>query len=155
MTAQHRDYYNRRIGQDGQPPRMTLAEVARQIVAIYRTIDSNGFLQRSFGYDCVDAGEVPGQIGTDFRMEFFMRTGIRIEGAITSAIEQSDQITLFTIAEFILDHVAKPLPGEGQYHSWNNCGLHLDHRRDKFDEEAGRAEWRDRLNGVLKFYEDG
>lgn len=76
-------------------------------------------------------------------------------GTVSVAVEASDEVTLFTIAEFVYDHVAKPLPGEGHVHSWNNCGLHLDHRRDKFDVMAGRAEWRDRLNAVLKFFEDG
>lgn len=53
-----RDYYNRRHGQAGQAPRLPLTDVARQVAAAYKTIDANGYLQRSFGYDCVDAGDV-------------------------------------------------------------------------------------------------
>lgn len=155
MPAAPRDYYNRRHGHDGQPPRLTLPEVARQVAAIYRTSDANGHLQRAFGYQCVDAGQVPGEIGADFRMELFMRTGIRISGVVAEAIEQADEVTLFTILEFVYDHIAKPLQGEGRLHSWDNCGFHFDHTRDKSDEQVGRAEWRNRINGVLKFYEDG
>src|SRR5690349_9857065 len=101
MTEPHRDYYNRRVGQGGQRPRLVLPEVARQLATIYKTIDGNGYLQRSFGYDCVDAGEVPGQVGTDFRIKLFIRTGIRIDGAVGEAIEHADEVSLFTIAEFV------------------------------------------------------
>jgi hypothetical protein len=150
-----RDYYNRRIGRDGGPPRLTLAEAARQIDSAYRTIDEAGYLQRSFGYTCVDAGEVPGRHGIDLRMKFYLRTSIKIERSVSEAIVNADEVTLFTIIEFIHDHIAKPLEGEGYYHPWNNCGLHLDHRRDKFDETSGRAEWRTEVNETLGFYDDG
>lgn len=155
MTAEHRDYYNRRVGQDGRRPQLTLLEITRQVALIYRTIDSNGLLQRAFGYDCVDAGRVPGLVGADFSMEFLMRTGIRIDGGVETAIEQLDEVAFFTLVEFVYDYVAAPLPNEGRFHSYSNCGLHLDHRRDRFDQEAGRTEWRSRLNGLLKFYEGG
>jgi hypothetical protein len=150
-----RDYYNRRVGMAGERPRLALADVTRQIAAMYRTIDANGYLQRSFGYQCVDAGEVPGLHGTDLRMELFMRAGIKLDASVSDGIESADEVTLFTIVEFVHDHVAKPGEDAGHFHSWNNCGLHLNCRRDKFDEREARAEWRAKVNTVLRFYEDG
>jgi hypothetical protein len=123
--------------------------------AHYRTIDTNGFLQRSFGYECVDAGEVPGLHGADLRIELYMRTGIKLDMSVSDGIECADEVTLFTVVEFVHDHVAKPGEGSGHFHSWNNCGLHLDCRRDKFHEQEAREEWRARVNTVLRFYEDG
>jgi hypothetical protein len=150
-----RDYYNRRIGQNGVPPRLTLEEVAGQIDAAYETLVANDYLQRSFGYCCVDAGPVPGLHGTDLRMELYLRTGIRISGSISEGIANADEVTLFTLIEFIYDHVAKPCAGEGHYHSFGGCGLHLNAHRDRFDEAPARQDWRDKVNAILKFYDDG
>src|SRR5262245_647307 len=102
MTGQ-RDYYARRVGNRTERPRLTLAEVADQIAAAFRTIEANGYLQRAFGYKCVDAGEVPGLVGTDFRMEHYLQTSIKIEGWVSDAIKSADEMTLFTIVEFIHD----------------------------------------------------
>lgn len=154
MTVQ-RDYYARRVGSSSDRPQLTLAEVASQIAAAYRTIDSNGYLQRSFGYDCVDSGEVPGLVGTDLRVEHYLRTGIKIEGSVSDAIKSADEITLFTIIEFIHDHVAKPGEGAGHNHTWNSCGFHVDPNNKYFDEKKARAEWRDKVNSSLRFYDGG
>lgn len=154
MTAQ-RDYYARRVGSPSERPQLTLAEVASQIAAAFRTIDSNGYLQRSFGYDCVDAGEVPGLVGTDLRVEHYLRTGIRIEGNVSEAIKSADEITLFTMIEFIHDHVAKPGEGAGHNHTWNSCGFHVDPNDKRFNEKKARAEWRDKVNSGLRFYDGG
>jgi hypothetical protein len=154
MTT-HRDYYNRRSGHSGEAPQLTLAELANQIAGAYRTIDANGYLQRSFGYQCVDRGVVPGLVGTDLRMELYLRAGIKIDGHVTEAIENADEITLFTLIEFIHDHVAKPGVDEGWIHQWDNCGFHLDISRDKFDEKQGRGEWRRKVDACLRLYDGG
>lgn len=150
-----RDYYNRRVGVASQRPRLSLADVTRQLAAVYRTVDANGYLQRSFGYQCVDAGDVSGLHGSDLRMELYMRTGIKLDASVSDSIECADEVAMFTILEFLHDHVAKPCEGQGHFHSWNNCGLHLDCRRDKFDEQEARVEWRARVNNILRYYEDG
>ena len=40
---------------------------------------------------------------------------------------------------------------ERQYHSWNNCGWHC----HTFDREAGRTEFREKVNRILREYADG
>ncbi|TMQ14294.1 MAG: hypothetical protein E6J90_27165 [Deltaproteobacteria bacterium] len=151
----NRDYYNRRVGKEGGPPRLTLVEVASQIEAAYGSIEEQGYLQRSFGYDCVDAGEVAGLHGTDLRMELYLHTGIKITKHVGGGIKEADEDTLFTLIEFIHDHVAKPADGEGYFHSYSGCGLHLNCRSARFDESAARKEWRDKINRPLKFYDGG
>jgi hypothetical protein len=149
-----RDYYNRRVGR-GERPYLTLIEAAKQVAALYTYFEQQGYLQRSFGYDCVDAGEVPGLAGTNLASAFYLETGIRVTGRMTEFIEAADEVALFTLLEFVSDHVAKPKEGSGSYHSWSSCGWHFDCRRDKFDVATARLEWREKLNMFLKFYEDG
>lgn len=149
-----RDYYNRRVGKDGEPPSLTLAETAELIAEAYAVIDGHGHLQRAFGFDCVDAGEVPGTEGYGIRMSFFLKTTIRINGALKDAIKSADEVFLFTFIEFVHDHVAKPAANTGWYHQYSSCGWHYSSDGD-FDEVAARAEWRSRVNTTLKFYDSG
>jgi len=151
----NRDYYNRRMGKDGGPPTLTLAEVAAQIAVMYEACDQQAYLQRSFGYFCVDAGTVAGLDGPDLRMAFYLATGIRVDGSAVDAIKEADEVSLFTWIEFIHDHVAKPNEQEGRYHTWSGCGWHYDCRTDRFDISTARNEWRSKVNSVLKFYQGG
>src|SRR5688572_23502798 len=98
-----RDYYNRRVGKDGEPPKLTLSETAELIASVYSLIDGQGYLQHAFGYQCVDAGEVPGVDGCGMCMPFFLKTAIRIVGTIDDAIRSGDETFLFTVIEFIHD----------------------------------------------------
>ena len=154
-SQMNRDYYNRRVGKDGGPPSLTLAEVATQVASMYEACDQQAYLQRAFGYHCVDAGTVAGMVGSDLRMAFLLATGIRIEGPIVDEIKNADEVTLFTWVEFVHDHVAKPDERQGHFHSWDNCGWHYDCRTDRFDVGAARLEWRSKVNSVLKFYQGG
>ncbi len=136
-----RDYYNRRVGKDGERPRLELREVASQLAAAYRFVDQQGYLQRSFGYRCVDAGDVSGLHGTDICHTLYLDAGIKVTGHVPTFIEQAgDEAVVFTLVEFLHDHVAKPAEGAGSYHSFSNCGWHYDCRGDRFDEAAARGE---------------
>ncbi len=149
-----RDYYNRRVGKDGEQPRLTLVETAELIAEAYALIDNHGHLQRAFGFDCVDAGEVPGSEGSGIRMPFLLKTTIRINGAPKEAIKSADEVFLFTFIEFVHDHVAKPAANTGRYHSYSSCGWHYS-SDGEFDEATARSEWRSRVNTTLKFYDSG
>jgi hypothetical protein len=149
-----RDYYNRRAGKEGQPPRLTLPEVGRMLTTAYTLVEQQGYLQRSFGYTCVDAGTVAGLDGTDVRDALFLTTSIKIAGGVAEFLSDADDVGMFTLTEFVHDHIAKPVKG-GYFHPWNNCGWHYDCQADTFDEAEARAEWRGKINAFLKFYEDG
>lgn len=156
-----RTYYNQRVGKNGESPKLTLAEVTNQLVAAYRFLQQQDLLQRSFGYSCVDAGQVAGLFGTSLEAHFYLKTGIRVDGSIVSFIEESAKVEeaaevgLFTLIEFLFDHVATPNQKTGRYHDWSNCGWHHDCRREKFDVPGAQREWRETVNVFLKFYEDG
>lgn len=147
-----RDYYNHRTG-NAKTPKLTLSDTAEMVAEAYRFIDLEGWLQQAFGFFCVDEQEVPGREGYGFHKPFLLETGIRIDGRIEDTIKTADEITLFTLIEFVHVHVAMPVGG-GWRHTWNNCGMHY-RQDDKFDATAGRAEWRKRVNKALRYYDSG
>jgi hypothetical protein len=52
--------------------------------------------------------------------------------------------------------VAKPLGNTGRYHPFSDCAWHFESTDARFfDERTAREEWRAKVNGALKFYEDG
>ncbi len=67
----------------------------------------------------------------------------------------TDEIGIFTLIEFLHDHVAKPDERSGWYHNFSGCGWHFDRRDGRFDVSVARREWRDKVNGFLQFYGDG
>lgn len=149
-----RDYYNRRIGINGERPRLGIVEAAGQIARAYGFMEDNAYLQRSFGYFCVDARDVAGRDGYGLRDPFYLATGIKFEGNLDAAIKSADEVVLFTLLEFVHDHVAKPIPDSGWFHSFSSCGWHYGSGA-QFDDAAGRDEWRAKVNPILKHYEAG
>lgn len=151
-----RPYYNRRIGQDSAVPKLTLDEVSEQVSTSYDLLADRGFLQRSFGYDCVDAGTIQGVFGSSFQTQFYLSTNIRMPvSSVAGFIRTADEVGLFTAIEFIFDHVAAPSPGSGYRHDYGGCGWHFDPHRNRFDIPAAQQEWRDYVNRVLPYYDDG
>jgi hypothetical protein len=143
------------VGQDGSPPRLSLEETADQLGDAYQFVLQRGYLQRSFGYDCVDAGDVAGLHGSDIRKVLYLDAGLKCEGALADFIRKADEVALFTIIEFVYEQVAKPASGAGWVHAYGGCGFHTDANKDEFEEDAGRVEWRQRVNKFLRFYADG
>jgi hypothetical protein len=150
-----RPYYNQRIGQGSERPRLELGQVARQVAAQFSNLEREGHFQRSFGYNCVDAGDMAGVHGSDLRTHFYVSTGLQMPATEPDFLANTDEVGLFTFIEFVHDHIAKPDPKTGYFHPYMQCGWHFDSRTDKFDIEGGRGEWRGSLNGLLKFYGDG
>lgn len=151
-----RDYYSRRTGNGGERPRFTLPQAARELAAAYRSVEQFAYLQRSFGYRCVDAGAISGREGRDLAAALRL-AWVAVDGLVDEWMIEADEPSLFTLLELIFDHVAKPLDGNIWKHDWDNCGWHcraLDDPR-LFDEVAARAEWRAKVNAVLTYYEDG
>lgn len=150
-----RIYYNERIGQPGESPKLDLATVSRHIKAAYLTCARADYLQEAFGYHCVDAGEVPGNAGSDFRTQFYLRTGIEIRERVDKFLDDADEVRLLTFIEFVHDHVSRPDPESGRLHSYMSCGMHYDCDSARFDTDAARTEWRQAVDKVLKYYGDG
>lgn len=148
-----RPYYNHRNGSQDRA-NWSLEEAAKQVANVFRSLDHRGFFQRSFGYDCTDSGNTPGRHGT-IAMFFFRQTGIRWAGRYYEFVETADEVTLFTLIEFLYDHAAKPNESRGEYHEWNNCGWHFNPHKEIFDVAAGQQEWREKIDNIVDLYGEG
>ena len=58
---------------------------------------------------------------------------------------------IFDFLEFLGRKVSSPVPGSGNYHSWNDCGWH----DQEFSLEPARGQYVQRVNTLLKRYRDG
>jgi len=144
-----RRYYSVRTGKNPQAEPIDLEALLRLFKTLFLHFESEGYFQKSLGYECVDAGFTPGEVGHD------------VEGAVLLALRTTDltpihikidgyaEDDLFDVAEFLYDHCAKPTAR--QYHNWDGCGWHC----HEFDVEAGRNEFREKVNRILTVYADG
>jgi hypothetical protein len=115
-------------------------------------------MQEAFGYDCVDAGEVDGKLGSN-PGDHFMRT-IRRKGVwpywmpreisfgvVIAPWEEWDEDVLFDVVEVLHDLASEGT--DGSYHSYNDCGMHY----VEFDKATGQEVFRQEMNTVLRMHE--
>jgi hypothetical protein len=142
-------YYSLRTGKHPDGARLDLVGLKKLFMSIYGSFQSRDYYQEAFGYNCVDAGAVPGALGKD--IEGVLLVQVRKErlwpvGEHTSGYSEDD---LFDMLEFLYDHVSKPI--DGYFHSYASCGMHY----STFNTKDGRAELRGALNPVLGVYAEG
>ncbi len=118
---------------------------------IYKTLESKYYLQQAIGYVCVDAedGYVQGRWGSNPKIFVLMELRNDSLWPISSNIRNYSESDLFTMIEFLHDHVSEPT--KGQYHTWNDCGWHY----YEFDQEVGQEEFRQQINRFLAVYDKG
>lgn len=150
-----RAYYNHRHGHVRQPLEFLLREVADFIALKFGNMERLGYMQKAFGYHCVDDGIVLGEVGEPLSAHFLRCTHVRTGGGLVEFLTKASKVELFTALEFIHDHIAKPDQKSGWEHTFSNCGWHFQLGKARFDVEAGRAEWRSVVNDYLKGYGEG
>lgn len=142
-------YYSQRTGKLDDSLDLTLKLFKRLFMATYTQLERDGYFQKYFGFYCVDAGEVSGELGPDMSTNVFIALRKDTLWPIFSSIENYTEDDLFTIIEYLHDHCSQPL--EGSHHSWNDCGWHY----NKFDDKNGQLEYRVRINSLLADYQEG
>ncbi|WID95162.1 hypothetical protein QO058_20500 [Bosea vestrisii] len=142
-----RAYYAQRKGKiSGQFDFLTLRQLAG---SVFHKLKQDGFFDESFGFYCVDAGSVPGKLGQDVEFTVHLRLGKPDLWPFVERVYDYDEDDLFSVMEFLYDHVSKPI--KGQMHDFGNCGMHW----DEFDVEVGRKAFREQVNLLLARYGDG
>jgi hypothetical protein len=141
-----RRYYSVRTGKNPKSAEVDLKTLGELFLDAYRRWDETGYFQEHFGYDCVDAGRVPGKLGDDLSAALRFHLRKTDLWPIHSHIDDYSEDDLFDIIEFFHDHISKPL--QGKYHSYSQCGYHY----DTFDADKGRTEYRATLNELLQTY---
>ena len=143
-----RKYYSLRTGKIPNEQMLTFEVLKKLILIAYRKLDQDGYFQKYFGIDCVD-GYLPGELGED--IESVLYINLRKENLFPIVKKLSDytEDDLFDVLEFLHDHCSKGT--EGEYHNWNNCGVHY----VKFDDQEGQKDFRKEINPILSEYQGG
>lgn len=116
--------------------------------------EDEGYFQQALGFGCVDEGFVPGTLGRS--IEGALLLTLRKQGLtpIRQMISQYSEDDLFDVIEFLFDHCSRPL--NRRFHSFDNCGWHTNPTNlDEFDQQIGRAEFREKIRDLLEAYESG
>ena len=116
---------------------------------IYKIFTKQFYFQQAFGYDCTDAGFVPGIAGEDIEIFFLAKLRKPDLLPIETKLEHYNEDDLFDVIELLYDLVSKPI--DGYEHKWNNCGWHY----STFDKKAGQSELLSEINPLLNNYLEG
>jgi len=117
--------------------------------AILGQLSEKGYFAESIGFECVDAGWIPGFVGHDANLYFVRHLRKQHLWPIAENLPAYSEDDLFDVIELLYDLVSKPV--DGRMHSFGGCGMHW----DKFDRSPGRADFRSEINDILADYGNG
>jgi hypothetical protein len=142
-------YYSIRTGKNPLTGSIDLPMLLKLFRTLYEYFDNEGYFQEDLGYFCVDAGFIPGAFG--YNLEGILLLELRKTNLFPVREKLSDysEDDLFDVIEFLYEHCSKPT--ERYLHDFANCGWHC----SKFTREAGRVEYRHRVNEILNIYMEG
>lgn len=140
-------YYGERIGTI-IPGKCDFEMLKKLFMNLYIRLDEELYFQEATGYYCTN-GDVVGLLGGDIGAEIYLRTGLKDVWPIRSHINDYEEVELFTMIEFLYEHVSAPT--EKYYHSWNSCGWHV----TSFNKEEGKKKFVEEINKLFKRYEEG
>jgi hypothetical protein len=138
-------YYSLRTGSNPAKDGFAFDDLKELFQRVYGNLSESGYFNESFGFWCVDNDHVPGKV-PDVELEIFLKIRKKNLWPISKFIEFYNEDDLFDIIEFLYMHASKPI--DGNYHSWNNCGMHW----ETFNKAEGQKEFRDKINEVLGMY---
>lgn len=138
-------YYSLRTGSNPAKDGFAYNDLKELFQRVYENLSEDGYFDESFGFWCVDNDHVPGKV-PDVELEIFLKIRKKNLWPISKFIEFYNEDDLFDIIEFLYMHVSKPI--DGNYHSWNNCGMHW----ETFNKAEGQKEFREKINEVLGMY---
>lgn len=142
-------YYSVRTGKNPLAAKFDLPTLRTLFRTLFVQFEDGGYFQEALGYDCVDAGFVPGTLGHDLAGTLLLELRKKDLAPISSKIERYSEEDLFDMIEFLYEHSSKPKGGT--YHSYSDCGWHY----KTFEKEPGRLEFREKMNKVLALYGPG
>jgi len=140
----NRRYYSIRTGKNPDAIQFDLSILLRLFNDLYKSFDIKYYFQEAFGYNCVDAGDVPGTLGSDIEAQLFRKLRKPNLWPISEICNDYSEDDVFDVIEFLYDRVSKPI--DGYYHDYSGCGWHY----QTFNIELGRQEWKNEINDILR-----
>ena len=149
VSMDNKSYYSIRTGKNPFTAKIELPIMLRLFRDLFKLFQNRNYFQEAFGYQCVDAGNIPGTLGSDIEAQMFLIFRKSNLWPIEEKCLAYSEDDLFDIIEFIYDTISKPL--DGWFHEYSSCGWHY----DMFDRTTGRDEFRSQINRLLRDYRDG
>jgi len=140
-----RKYYSIRKGNRC----LSLKDLKSLFQAVYSQFCEKQYFFEAFGFNCVDAGQVPGITGNNPELYFLRHLRKADLWPVSERLQQYSENDLFDVIELCYDLVSKPV--DGWMHSYCECGMHW----EKFDRATGRKEFRSEINDILSDYKNG
>jgi hypothetical protein len=139
-------YYSQRTGSNPRINGLELSEIRDLFLKTYARLRIDGYFDESVGSNCVDAGFTEGTLG-DVDLAILLAVRKKHLWPVEDRIGWYSEDDFFDVIEFLFQHVSKPV--DGTMHNYAHCGMHW----ETFNQAAGRAEFRQRINDVLGLYE--
>jgi hypothetical protein len=146
LEIRRRPLWSERQGRGPKSEPMSLERLKRLCFSDLNALWARDFFQQAFGYDCVDAGEVGGELASP-SAHFYRLTGRENVWPYDAYGDGYDLDTLIEVIEALHDLVSEPV--SGRLHDYSDCGWHY----DTFNPEVGRREFRIQLNETLRLAE--
>src|SRR5687767_6579644 len=109
-----REYYSARTKKNPSVLRLDLSTLLKIFYSLYKDFEEKGYFQDSFGYWCVDRGNVPGTLGPNIGAMVLRKLRKDNLWTIDVCWEQYSEEDLFDVIELLFDCISKPI--DGYYH---------------------------------------
>jgi len=143
-----KQYYSIRTGKNKNFSGFDLSVLKKLFSDLYSELDTDGYFQEYFGFECTDVGFVRGILGENIEAQIYRLLRKDNLWPIKDHVKDYEEDDLFDIIEFLYDHISKPIETKGAYHSFNQCGWHY----SKFERDSGKKEFQEEINGILSEY---
>ncbi|GAB2627833.1 hypothetical protein [Novilysobacter erysipheiresistens] len=138
-------YYSHRKGTNPNLSGLPLPEVVSLFIRVYEQMRADGYFDEAFGYECVDAGHIEGNV-RDIELEILLAVRKKSLWPLETHAPGYSEDDFFDVIEFFYQYASKPI--EGTYHTWNDCGMHW----QTFNKSQGQVEFCKKINSVLSHY---
>lgn len=138
-------FHSMRVGSNPNKNGFAFDGIKELFQQFYWNLKKEGYFDESFGFECIDAGKIPGKLA-DVKFEIVLNIRKKNLWPIEEFSDSYNEDDFFDIIEFLYIHVSKPI--EGNYHSWNDCGMHW----ETFNKAEGQKEFREKINKILELY---
>jgi hypothetical protein len=128
---------------------ITLDRLKAIFGAFFKQFKQMQYFDEGLGFECADAGFCAGTAGRDPASYFLFKLRKEYLWPIPACLSSYLEDDLFDVIELLYDLVSEPK--EGEYHSYNDCGMHY----HTFNQPSGRAKFRSEINEFLSDYGDG
>ena len=144
-----RRYYSIRTGRNPMATKIDLPTFLKLFITLYCRFEDEGYFQESLGYECVDAGFVPGSLGHDMEGALLLELQKGELWPIRVKVDFYSEDDAFDIIEFLYDNCSRPT--ERTWHGFSGCGWHC----TAFNKPDGQSEFREKVNRILEIYKGG